>query len=233
MLQEPQRLSSYLHTGCVDIFLCRKEDDHIALPLLRVDLKNCSNSYSQVVVLRPRCEVVDVDREVFCGHLQNGGAREVLLQLGNLERWGHQYQLQFRPRSQGSLKKTQQCVNGRSSSVGVVHQDNTISGERWVRYCFPQEGLCADHAKESVWRSSVIELDVIADEGADWNFQLLCNPLGGQESPKRVRMNASQGLDSTILDVVSRIQQDLRQLRRLSGASIADHQNNLLALHLA
>mmetsp|Transcript_82697 Transcript_82697/g.246637 ORF Transcript_82697/g.246637 Transcript_82697/m.246637 type:complete len:314 (-) Transcript_82697:2-943(-) len=212
-----------------DLLLAREEEQHVPRRLGVVNLHHRPDGRLQVVPLGFRC-VEYLDRVCAARDVQEWCFIEVGLHLLRVHCRRHDHDLQVRPSPHDLLEKPEEDISGQGPFVRLIQDDDAVSREQRVGHGLAQKHTIRQELQNRLLGSLVLETDEIANVAGQSHIQLVRNSLGHAHSCHSSRLRAGNALVHTALDVVARLQKELRQLRRLARPGLADKHDSLVPL---
>jgi hypothetical protein len=210
--------------GIADLALAAQEHEDVARALAqqlgdrvadRVDL------VGDRLVVRA---VADLHRVRAAGDLDDGSAAEVAAEALGIDRRRRDHELEVGAAREQAGQEAQEEVDVEAALVRLVDDDRVVAAQEPVAPDVGEEQAVGQHADEGVLRRAVVEAHGVAHDGPERDAELLGDALGdrarGHASRLRVRDRAA--------DAAAELEAQLRQLRRLAGARLAGHDDDLV-----
>ena len=161
-------------------------------------------------------------------HFRMQSMFEVLLELYRINRRRRDHQFQVTAFRQQCSQITEQKVNIETTFVRLVDNDRIVLHQLRITLNLRQQNTVRHHAKTSLRRTFIGETHLIADLVTQTHSHLRGDTFGygTRGQPTRLRVHNLPAMRSA-----PQFQQNLRQLRGLTGTSLTGHNHHLARLH--
>jgi hypothetical protein len=150
--------------------------------------------------------------------------REVVGEPLRVDRRRGDDHLEVRTPREQSFQVAEEEVDVEAPLVRLVENDRVVPAQLAVPLQLREEDAVGHHLDQRVPRRVVGEPDLVADDAAQLDAELLGDPLGHGAS----RDPAGLGVPDGALDATAELQADLRQLGRLAGPRLAGDDDDLV-----
>mmetsp|Transcript_32112 Transcript_32112/g.68363 ORF Transcript_32112/g.68363 Transcript_32112/m.68363 type:complete len:713 (-) Transcript_32112:7-2145(-) len=229
------RPQPYLLAGLLDLLLSRQEHKHIARTLALVYLYRRPNRRLDVVPFRLG-RVEYFHGECAARHLEERGAVEVGLKLLRVERGGHDDNLELAvlapllPLGEDLHQQPHQHVSRQSPLVRLVQNDHGVPAQQRIVHRLPQKHPVRQELEHRLVRvAHVLEPNRVPHRPPQRHVHLLRDAGGNARRRHPPRLGAPHARSSRA--GVPNLDQELRDLRRLSASRLSLHDDRLAPRH--
>ena len=149
-----------------DLALAREEDEHIALALFAVNLRECSGEPSLHVTLRRRA-VAHFDGVAPSRHLDDRGVAEKGGESAGIDGGGAHDNRQVAAPAHETLEMTEQHVDVEAALVRLVDDDGAVFTKSRVRLDFGEQNAVGHELETAAPRNPTIETHLVAHQFPD------------------------------------------------------------------